>query len=116
MHYLELVIRETLRLYPAVPLIARTNRKAIDISKFRSMNFEVCNALSLYADGTKVAKRTTVIMCLIAMGYNERYFEEPCVFRPERFEEPQAKTGIEAYKSVPFSAGPRGCIGKKINF
>lgn len=69
------------------------------------------NTLTLYLDGTKVAKRTTVIMCLIAMGYNERYFEEPCVFRPERFEEPKANTGIEAYKSVPFSAGPRGCIG-----
>ncbi|EDW00808.1 probable cytochrome P450 4ad1 [Drosophila grimshawi] len=95
MHYLELVIRETLRLYPSVPLIARTNRKSIDIN------------------GTKVAKRTTVIMCLIAMGYNERYFDEPCVFRPERFEKTNSNSDIEAFKSVPFSAGPRRCIAEK---
>ncbi|XP_030388380.1 probable cytochrome P450 4ad1 [Scaptodrosophila lebanonensis] len=99
MRYLDLVIRETLRLYPSVPLIARTNRKSIDIN------------------GTKVAKRTTVIMCLIAMGYNERYFDEPCVFRPERFEDAldneTKDTGIEAFKSVPFSAGARGCIAEK---
>ncbi|KAH8410917.1 hypothetical protein KR222_008908 [Zaprionus bogoriensis] len=95
MHYLELVIRETQRLYPAVPMIARTNRTPIDIN------------------GTKVAKRTTVMMCLIAMGYNERYFEEPCVFRPERFEDVKTKTGIDAFKSVPFSAGPRRCIAEQ---
>ncbi|XP_002006193.3 probable cytochrome P450 4ad1 [Drosophila mojavensis] len=95
MHYLELVIRETLRLYPSVPLIARTNRKSIDIN------------------GTKVAKRTTVIMCLLAMGYNERYFDEPCVFRPERFEGANTNSGLDAFKSVPFSAGPRRCIAEK---
>uniref|UniRef100_A0A6P4DWU7 Probable cytochrome P450 4ad1 n=1 Tax=Drosophila rhopaloa TaxID=1041015 RepID=A0A6P4DWU7_DRORH len=95
MFYLELIIRETLRLYPSVPLIARTNRKPIDIN------------------GTKVAKRTTVIMCLIAMGYNEKYFDDPCTFRPERFEKASGNVGIEAFKSVPFSAGPRRCIAEK---
>ncbi|KAH8277807.1 hypothetical protein KR018_007650 [Drosophila ironensis] len=95
MHYLELVIRETLRLYPAVPLIARTNRNAIEIN------------------GTKVAKRTTVIMCLIAMGYNEKYFDEPCVFRPERFQNAAGNASIEAFRSVPFSAGPRRCIAER---
>lgn len=64
-------------------------------------------------DGTQIAKRTTVIMCLIAMGYNEKYFESPCEFKPERFLNiPKDKNmGIEAFKSVPFSAGPRKCIG-----
>ncbi|KAI8035722.1 hypothetical protein M5D96_011472 [Drosophila gunungcola] len=95
MYYLEVIIRETLRLYPSVPLIARTNRKPIDIN------------------GTKVAKRTTVIMCLIAMGYNEKYFDDPCTFRPERFENASGNVGIEAFKSVPFSAGPRRCIAEK---
>jgi len=50
-------------------------------------------------------------MCLIAMGYNEKYFDDPCTFRPERFENPTGNVGIEAFKSVPFSAGPRRCIG-----
>lgn len=53
-------------------------------------------------------------MCLIAMGYNEKYFIDPCVFRPERFANVKEgeNAGIDAFMSVPFSAGPRRCIGK----
>ena len=53
------------------------------------------------------------------MGFNERYFEQPCVFRPERFGNFRGSVkgddAVELYKSVPFSAGPRRCIGKLIS-
>ena len=54
------------------------------------------------------------MMCLLAMGYNEKYFENPSEFKPERFTHipRDENAGIEAFKSVPFSAGPRKCIGK----
>jgi benzoate 4-monooxygenase len=42
---------------------------------------------------------------------DERIFKDPEVFRPERWLEPDAKELLDYF--LPFSQGPRACIGRK---
>ncbi|KAH8245839.1 hypothetical protein KR038_005016 [Drosophila bunnanda] len=91
MKYLDLFIKEAQRLYPSVPFIGRFTEKDYVI------------------DGDLVPKGTTLNLGLMMLGYNDRVFKDPLKFRPERFEE--QKPGPFEY--VPFSAGPRNCIGQK---
>jgi cytochrome P450 len=44
---------------------------------------------------------------------DERYFPNPDEFIPERFASPSLKEKLPEYSFIPFSAGPRFCIGKK---
>ncbi|KAL7738167.1 hypothetical protein ACLKA6_006507 [Drosophila palustris] len=94
MKYLDLVIKETLRLFPSVPFIFRTTREATFIlDKF-------------------LPQGTTIALPIIAIGHSPHSFEEPFEFRPERFEADK-RVEANAFDSVPFSAGPRNCIGQK---
>eukprot|EP00099_Drosophila_melanogaster_P011879 NP_001286196.1 cytochrome P450-4e2, isoform B [Drosophila melanogaster] len=91
MKYLDLFIKEAQRVYPSVPFIGRFTEKDYVI------------------DGDLVPKGTTLNLGLVMLGYNEKVFKDPHKFRPERFE--LEKPGPFEY--VPFSAGPRNCIGQK---
>lgn len=46
---------------------------------------------------------------------NPEYFVEPDSFKPERFqsEQQQSTEKINPFAFIPFSAGPRNCIGQK---
>ncbi|KAG7300113.1 hypothetical protein JYU34_015653 [Plutella xylostella] len=92
MKYLEAVIKETLRLYPSVPFIAR------EITEDFMMG------------DLPVKKGTEVAVHIYDLHRRPYLYADPEVFRPERFLGAGPK---HPYAFVPFSAGPRNCIGQK---
>ncbi|XP_066932625.1 cytochrome P450 4V2-like [Clytia hemisphaerica] len=93
--YLDLVIKESLRLHPAVP---RFSRRIPDGTLLGGKVFPYC----------------TLIIDLIEMNRNPEVWEDPLTFNPERFEDFKLKGNKRnPFLFVPFSAGPRNCIGQK---
>ncbi|XP_028599962.2 cytochrome P450 4V2-like [Podarcis muralis] len=94
LRYLDCVIKEALRLFPSVPFFARTLS-------------EEC-----YIRGFKAPKGVDVIIVPYALHRDPDVFPDPEEFRPERFF-PENTAGRHPYAYVPFSAGPRNCIGQR---
>ncbi|CAH0725105.1 unnamed protein product, partial [Brenthis ino] len=92
MKYLDAVVKEILRIYPSVPFIGR----------------EIVEDFML--DDIKVKKGTEVVVHIYDVQRREDLFPDPECFKPERFLEGEAR---HPYSYVPFSAGPRNCIGQR---
>ncbi|KAH8942501.1 hypothetical protein BDL97_14G103200 [Sphagnum fallax] len=96
LQYLYAAILETLRLYPAVPMDAKS-----------VLNDDV------FPDGTPVKKGNMVMYSAYAMGRMEYIWgSDACEFKPSRW----LKDGVvqleSPFKFTAFQAGPRICLGK----
>uniref|UniRef100_A0A1A9UUN8 Cytochrome P450 n=1 Tax=Glossina austeni TaxID=7395 RepID=A0A1A9UUN8_GLOAU len=96
MNYLERVICETFRLYPPVPAIAR----------------RVEEDTKLISGPYTIAKGTTVIIPQYFTHRRPDIYPEPNKFDPDRFL-PECAIKRHYYSFIPFSAGPRSCVGRK---
>lgn len=92
--YLEMVIKETLRLYPPVPF---TGRHLYE-------DFEIGDHV--------IPKGTDIWLNYFALHRNPDYWTEPEKFDPERFSV-DGSTDRHPFAFVPFSGGLRNCIGQR---
>lgn len=89
--YLNQVINETLRMYPAVWLYSREAAKDDELL------------------GIQIKKDSLVIISPYFVHRNPKYWPDPLTWRPERFAE---KYHEDAF--IPFAKGPRHCIGMSL--
>jgi cytochrome P450 len=69
----------------------------------------------LFTADVTIPKGTTCIIVTAALHMDPKYFPDPEKFDPERFVSDNIKDR-HPYSYVPFSAGPRNCIGKKFKY
>lgn len=92
LQYTRQIIEEALRLYPPVWLYSRT---AINDDKI---------------EGFDVPAGTNIFFSPYYLHRHPAYWKQPEVFMPERFSPEQVKQRHK-FAFIPFSAGPRRCIG-----
>ncbi|KAJ8930545.1 hypothetical protein NQ314_016642, partial [Rhamnusium bicolor] len=125
MKYLERVILETLRMYPPVPIIARVVNEDVKLGILIVVVVVIegswglttlrcaTGKLVLNTSGDYVIPAgTTVIIVTFMMHRNPKYYPNPTKFDPDNFL-PERCQDRPYYAYVPFSAGPRSCVGRK---
>ncbi|KAF2887199.1 hypothetical protein ILUMI_18974 [Ignelater luminosus] len=96
MKYLERCLLETLRIFPPVPIIARELQQDV---KLASGNYTIPAGATVIVGTFKVHRRADI-------------YPNPEKFNPDNFL-PEKMANRHYYAFIPFSAGPRSCVGRK---
>jgi cytochrome P450 len=93
LRYTEMILAESMRMYPPAWVIGR-------------------RALGDYSiGGYHVPARSILLMSQYVMHHNPKYFPDPFSFDPDRWL-PEARESRPKFSYFPFGGGPRVCIGE----
>ncbi|KAI6192220.1 hypothetical protein M3Y97_00313600 [Aphelenchoides bicaudatus] len=94
LRYLEQCIKEALRIYPPVPFFSRKVRR------------------DFMCSGYKIPRGATLLVSPNLVQVDKEHFPNPMEYNPDNFT-PEASAKRHPFAFIPFSAGPRNCIGQK---
>ncbi|XP_061395359.1 probable cytochrome P450 311a1 [Musca vetustissima] len=94
LEYLDMFIKECLRLYTIVPMTGRQTTKTTKIGG------------RLYPPGV------TLWINMYGLCHDSQLYEEPFIFKPSRFTRMEYQR-LPKFSYIPFSGGPHVCIGRK---
>ena len=95
LQYVDMVLAESMRLYPPAWAMGRHALSAFHLGEFF------------------LPARTTVLMSPFVLHRDSRYYPDPVRFDPQRFS-PEAKARRPKFTYFPFGAGARQCIGESL--
>ncbi|KAK2987910.1 hypothetical protein RJ640_003177 [Escallonia rubra] len=92
--YLQAVVKETLRLHPAIPLLIPRNT-------MQDTNYM----------GYHIPQNTQVLVNAWAIGRDPDSWDDPLSFKPERFLGSTVEYKGQHFELIPFGSGRRMCVG-----
>ncbi|XP_041346700.1 1,25-dihydroxyvitamin D(3) 24-hydroxylase, mitochondrial-like [Gigantopelta aegis] len=95
-HYLKAIVRESLRIHPAV----------ISINRRLSHDTVIL--------GYQVPAGMHVMLFGYGMSLSGEVFDNPKEFRPERWLRQNRTSSLASFASMPFGIGARGCLGRRV--
>ncbi|KAK3923308.1 Cytochrome P450 4C1 [Frankliniella fusca] len=95
LEYMDCVIKETLRLLPSFPFVARMVPEETELA------------------GKVLPAGTVLVVNLFGLHRDPRHHARPLRFDPDRFRRANPDPGRHPSSYLPFSAGPRNCIGQR---
>ncbi|KYN33647.1 Cytochrome P450 4C1, partial [Trachymyrmex septentrionalis] len=96
LQYLERCIKEALRLYPSVFFISRTTSDHVQLK----------------TESYLLPPKTMLHVNIYGVHRDPNFWSNPEIFDPDRFL-PEKIRNRHPYSYLPFSAGPRNCIGQR---
>lgn len=95
LRFLDMFIKETQRMFPAVPYLTRSTSSELKLGKYT------------------IPPGVDFVIGVFNMHRNEAIYKNPLVFDPDNFL-PENVASRHAFSFLPFSAGRRACIGRMI--